>query len=53
MLCVTLQIFEIGTVLLQSHKGTKKMKLISANSRKLTQAEIRLSTLMRECTDAK
>ena len=29
---------------------TNKMNLISANSRLFTQAELRLSTLMRECT---
>ena len=42
--------FGIGAALLQSHNGTKKMNLISANSRLFTQAELRLSTLMRECT---
>ena len=42
--------FGIGAALLQSHSGTKKMNLISANSRIFTQAELRLSTLMRECT---
>ena len=42
--------FGIGTGLLQSHNGTKKMNLISANSRLFTLAELRLSTLMRECT---
>ena len=40
----------IGAALLQSHSGTNKMNLISANSRFFTQAELRLSTLMRECT---
>ena len=40
----------IGAALLQSHSGTKKPNLISANSRLFTQAELRLSTLMRECT---
>ena len=39
-----------GAALLQSHNGTNKMNLISANSRLFTQAELRLSTLMRECT---
>ena len=34
--------FGIGAALLQSHSGTNKMNLISANSR--------LFTLMRECT---
>ena len=42
--------FGIGAALLQSHNGTTKMKLFSANSRLFTQAELRLSTLMRECT---
>ena len=42
--------FGIGAGLLQSHNGTNKMNLISANSRLFTQAERRLSTLMRECT---
>ena len=41
--------FGIGSALLQSHNGTKKMNLISANSRLFKQAELRLSTLMREC----
>ena len=41
--------FGIGAALLQSHSGTNKMNLISANSRLFTQAELRLSTLMREC----
>ena len=42
--------FGIGASLLQSHSGTNKMNLISANIRLFTQAELRLSTLMRECT---
>ena len=42
--------FGIGAALLQSHNGTNKVNLISANSRLFTQAELRLSTLMRECT---
>ena len=42
--------FGIGAALLQSHSGTNKMNLISTNSRLFTQAELRLSTLMRECT---
>ena len=42
--------FGIGAALLQSHNGTNKMNLISANSRLFTQAELRISTLMRECT---
>ena len=39
--------FGIGAALLQSHSGTNKMNLISANSRLFKQAEIRLSTLER------
>ena len=42
--------FGIVAALLQSHSGTNKMNLISVNSRLFTQAELRLSTLMRECT---
>ena len=42
--------FGIGAALLQSHSGTNKINLISANSRLFTQAELRLSTLLRECT---
>ena len=42
--------FEIGAAFLQSHNGTNKMNLTTANSRPFTQAELRLSTLMRECT---
>ena len=42
--------FSIGAALIQSHNGTNKMNLISAISRLSTQAELRLSTLMRECT---
>ena len=42
--------FGIGASLLQSHSGTKKMNLVSAKLRLITQAELRLSTLMRECT---
>ena len=42
--------FGIGVALLQSHSGTNKMNLISAKSRLFTQAELRLSTVMRECT---
>ena len=42
--------FGIGAALLQSHSGTNKMNLISAISRLFTEAELRLSTLMRECT---
>ena len=42
--------FGNGAALLQSYNGTNKMNLISANSRLFTQAELQLSTLMRECT---
>ena len=42
--------FGLGAALLQSHCGTNKTNLISANSRLFTRAELRLSTLMRECT---
>ena len=42
--------FGIGAALLQSHNGTNKMNLISANSRLFAKAELRLFTLMRECT---
>ena len=42
--------YGIASALLQSHNGTNKMHLISATSRLFTQAELRLSTLMRECT---
>ena len=40
--------FGTGAALLQSHNGTNKINLISANSRLFTQAEFRFSTLMRE-----
>ena len=42
--------FGISAALLQSHNETNKMNLISTNSRLFTQAELRLSTLMREYT---
>ena len=42
--------FGIRAALLQSHSGTNKMNLISANLRLFTQVEFRLSTFMRECT---
>ena len=45
--------FSIGAALLQSHSGTNIRNLISANSRLFTQAELRLSSLMRECTAIK
>ena len=41
--------FDIGASLLQLHSRTNKMNLISANTRLFTQAELRLSSLMREC----
>ena len=42
--------FGIGAAFLQSNYGTNKMNLISAKSRLFTQADFRLSTVMRECT---
>ena len=45
--------FGIGAALLQTHKGTNKMNLISANSRLFTHAELSLSTLVREITAIK
>ena len=42
--------FGVGAALSQSHNGTNKNNLISATSRLFTQAELRLSTPMRECT---
>ena len=42
--------FGIGAALLQSHNGTNKMNLISANFCSITQTDLRLSILMRECT---
>ena len=48
-MCVALN-FCIGAALLQSHNGTIKKNFKSANSRLFTQAELRLSTLVRECT---
>ena len=42
--------FGIGAALLQSRSGKKKMNLISANSCLFTKAELRLSTLMIECS---
>ena len=41
--------FGVGGALLQSHKATNKMNPISANSRLFTKAELRFSTLEREC----
>ena len=41
--------FGIGAALLESHQETNKMNLTSANFGLFTQAELRLSTLMREC----
>ena len=40
----------IGAALLQQHPTKKKMRLISANSRLFTPIEMRLSTLIRECS---
>ena len=42
--------FGIGAAILQAHNGSNKNNLISAYSRLFTQAELRLFTLMRECT---
>ena len=42
--------FGIGAALFQSHNETNKVNLFLANSRLFTQAEPRLSALMRECT---
>ena len=42
--------FGIGAAILQPHNGKNKKNLFSANSRLFTPAELRLSTLMRECT---
>ena len=41
--------FGIRAAFLQSHNRTNKTNLFSANSSLFTQAEIKLSTLMREC----
>ena len=40
----------IGAALLQQHPNEKKMSLVSANSRLFTPIEMRLSTLIRECS---
>ena len=40
----------IGAALLQQHPTENKMNLISANSRLITPIEMRLSTLIRECS---
>ena len=40
----------IGAALLQQHPTEKKKKLVSANSRLFTPIEMRLSTLIRECS---
>ena len=40
----------IGAALLQQHPTERKMKLASANSRLFTPIEMRLSTLIRECS---
>ena len=42
--------FGFGGLLLQSHLGTNKMNRLSENSKFFTQAEPRLSTLLREYT---
>ena len=42
--------FGIGAAISKSHKGSNKMTLISSNSRLFTQKELKLFTLMRECT---
>ena len=42
--------FGTGAALLQSHKGRNKTKRISTNLGLFAQAELRLSTIMRECT---
>ena len=41
---------EIGAALLQQHPTENKMNLISANSRLFTPIEMRLSTIIRECS---
>ena len=43
----------IGAALLQQHPTENKMNLISANSRLFTPIEMRLSTLIRECSAKK
>ena len=40
----------IGAALLQQHPTERKMKLVTANSRLFTPIEMRLSTLIRECS---
>ena len=42
--------FGIGAAILQSHSGTNKLSLISANSRIFTQIELRLSIPRRKST---
>ena len=42
--------FGFAAALLQSHSETNNTIPLSSNFRLLTQAELRLSTLMRECT---
>ena len=42
--------YGIGAALLKSHRGTKKVKLTSVFSRQFTEADLRISTLLRECT---
>ena len=48
--CIPCAISRICAALLQSHKGTNKLNLISAVSRHFTHAEFCISTLMEECT---
>ena len=45
--------FGIRAAFLQSYQGTNKMNLLSVNSRQFTQAELRLSTVTRDCTAMK
>ena len=40
----------MGSALLKQHPTERKMKLVSANSRLFTPIEMRLSTLLRECS---
>ena len=42
--------FEISAALLQTHQGNEQLKLVSANSRLFTKAELRHFTPMREWT---
>ena len=40
----------IGAAILQQHPTERQMRLVSANSRLFTTIEMRLSTLIRECS---